>query len=188
MLTSLHKFKDSSSAFLMVCCVFFFYSFAAFLVFFFAFALSRRTLCYMMTDTDDKTMAATPIIDKLNGNICVAAATLFFFYYNSFLFCARFYSTLNPIWLNVHRNSICKLNDTVTHTHFCTNSWRTFACWLVFYVFQKGTHFKFWVQPKWKKKITNTKFFSTYRTQFNSFRSSLIFFSLLCVNSGLFSF
>lgn len=42
----------------------------------------------MMTDTDDNTMAATPIIDKLNGNICVAAATLFFFYIA--LFCCTF--------------------------------------------------------------------------------------------------
>lgn len=98
----------------------------------------------LMTDTDDNTMAATPIIDKLNGNIFAAAVpfvVLFLFLFCCFL---AFYLAFNPIWLNVQRNSICKLIDKVTHTHslqvilykifFSLTRTRSFA---VFYVFHK---------------------------------------------------
>lgn len=60
--------------------------------------------------SSDNTMAATPIIDKLNGNICSAA----------FLFYSLFYSTHNPLLVFMPMEFHMQINIEQSHTHAFT--------------------------------------------------------------------
>lgn len=151
MLTSLHKFKDKISE-ARACaqahtriyvCVFFLFSSLDRCVSSFTCAVFPMTDYLdgcLMTDTNTITRwVATPIIDKLNGNICARSLSLFLLllcYFVSLLsLYFIFYSNCllndvaDSIWC-AFRNSICKLNDIYSHTHTPTLNKTILDNWL----------------------------------------------------------